>query len=36
MKLVDWVIEGIMAIFPKEKAVGGDFRLETEEIKITL
>ena len=39
IKLVDWLIEGVMAIFPRdlrERNAGnvGDFRLETEEIKI--
>lgn len=30
MKLVDWLLEGVMAIFPRDKAAGGDFRLNTE------
>lgn len=34
IKLVDWLLEGILSIFPREKAMGSDFRLDTEQIKI--
>lgn len=34
-KLIDWAVEGVMGVFPRERPMG-DFRLETEEIKITL
>ena len=35
LKLVDWLLEGIMSIFPKDKVMGPDFRLDTEQIKIS-
>ena len=31
---MDWLLEGILSIFPREKAMGSDFRLDTEQIKI--
>ena len=35
IKLVDWLLEGILSIFPRDRLqTGGDFRLDTEEIKI--
>lgn len=34
IKLVDWLLEGILSIFPRDKVMGSDFRLDTEQIKI--
>lgn len=34
MKLVDWLLEGILSIFPRDKVMSSDFRLDTEQIKI--
>lgn len=34
LKLVEWLVDGILSIFPRERERSGDFRLNTEQIKI--